>query len=43
VAIAWPALALLERRSPEAYRRIAEAGSALIFALGTFWLVARNF
>jgi hypothetical protein len=43
VAIAWPALALLERRSPEAYRRVAEAGSALIFALGTFWLVARNF
>jgi hypothetical protein len=43
VAIAWPALALLERRSPEAYRRVAETGSAVIFALGTFWLVARNF
>jgi hypothetical protein len=43
VLVAWPALALLERRSPGAYRRVAETGSAAIFALGILWLVARNY
>jgi hypothetical protein len=43
VAIAWPVLRALERRSPEAHRRVAEIASALICALGVFWLVSRSF
>ena len=42
VALIWPALRGLERRSPQGlYRKVAEIGSAAICALGLYWFLAR--
>ena len=43
VAALWPLLRLVQRRFGEiAWRRLAEIGSAVILALGLYWLVSRN-
>jgi hypothetical protein len=43
VAAVWPLLQLLARSHPRQHLRVAELGSATIFALGIFWLVSRNY
>ncbi|MGH7819431.1 MAG: HupE/UreJ family protein, partial [Candidatus Binatia bacterium] len=43
VALAWPLLSATARYSTDAHRRLAEAGSAAILALGVFWIVTRAF
>ena len=43
VAITWPLLWLLARRSAPAHRWVAELGSAAVLRLGLFWLVERAF
>jgi hypothetical protein len=42
VALVWPLLALLARRSARGYRAVVEGGSIAIFAVGVFWIVVRG-
>jgi hypothetical protein len=43
VVAAWPLLHVLSRARGDLSRWVAEGGSAVIFGLGLFWLVSRNF
>ena len=44
IALAWPLLASLARKSPELWHpRVAAAGSAAVCGLGLFWFASRTF
>lgn len=43
VAVVWPMLAVLRRRSGRWHGNIVEGGSAAVLALGIYWLISRTY